>query len=113
MPLAISRAQAEGCEATSCCAAVETTTCCGQVVQEMQCGKTGGECLCGIKPGNSKQMPVAPRPQEQNDLSLIFVVAPNGEIELPVLTRTPPLWAPPAIHRTHNETQALLCVWRT
>jgi hypothetical protein len=113
LPLAISRAQADECDAISCCEVVETATCCGQVVREMRCGKTGGECLCGIRSGDSEPTPEAPRPQEQNDLSLILVAGANGLIESPLPTRTRVVWAPPASHRTHNEIQALLCVWRT
>lgn len=107
-------AQAEECVETSCCQVVESKTCCGETVREMRCGKTGGiECLCGLQPGDSEPAPEAPRPAERNDIAPALVALVGSVIDLPrpVRAQAPP--ALPAIVRSHNETQALLCIWRT
>lgn len=115
LPVAMSSAaQAEECVETSCCQVVETKSCCGETIREMQCGKTGGhECLCGLQPGDPEPAPEAPRPSERNEITPVLIALTGSVIELPKPAR---LQAPPAtlaLVRTHNETQALLCIWRT
>lgn len=106
--------QAEECVETSCCQVVETKTCCGETVREMRCGKTGGyECLCGLEPGDSEPAPEAPRPSERNDIVPVLVALIGSVIDLPTPIRSQVPPATPAVVRTHNETQALLCIWRT
>lgn len=109
-----SAAQIEECVETTCCQVVETTTCCGETVREMRCGKTGGyECLCGLESGNSEPTPDAPRPPDRNEIAPILAALSGSVIDLPTPIRSQALPASPAIVRTHNETQALLCIWRT
>jgi hypothetical protein len=106
--------QTEECVETSCCQVVETKTCCGETVREMRCGKTGGhECLCGLEPGDSEPAPEAPRPSERNDIVPVLVALIGSVIDLPTPIRSQVPPAAPAVVRTHNESQALLCIWRT
>lgn len=115
LPAVVSAAsQTEECVETSCCQVVETKTCCGETVQEMRCGKTGGrECLCGLQPGDSEPAPDAPRPTERNEIApvLVALIASVIDLPTPIRSQIPPV--APAVSRTHNETQALLCIWRT
>lgn len=109
-----SAAQIEECIATSCCQIVDTKTCCGEMVREMRCGKTGGhECLCGLESGDSEPAPEAPRPTDRNEVTPVLVAPIGSVVDLPRLMRSQVLPAAPAVVRTHNETQALLCIWRT
>jgi hypothetical protein len=109
-----SSGQVAACLEASCCLVVETETCCGGVVREMRCGKTGGSvCLCGLEPGDPEPTPEAPRPSERQELAPIVAALLGSAIDLPttVASQAPP--AALAIVRSHNETQALLCIWRT
>jgi hypothetical protein len=112
--VAWSPAQVEECAETSCCQIVETKTCCGETGREMRCGKTGGrECLCGLEPADSEPAPEAPRPADRNEIAPILVALIGSVIELPTPARSQVPPAAPAVVRTHNETQAFLCIWRT
>jgi hypothetical protein len=115
LPVAMSSAaQAEECVESSCCQVVETKSCCGETVREMRCGKTGGdECLCGLQPGDSEPAPQAPRPTDRNEVAPALFALVGSVIDLPTPVRAQAPPALPAIVRTHNETQALLCIWRT
>lgn len=110
---ASSAAQTEECVATSCCQIVETTTCYREVVREMRCGKTGGQCFCGVQSDDSDQAPEAPRPTDRSELSSVFV-APVGDM---IHTPTPVKAQSPLVSTTaelsHNQIQAILCIWRT
>jgi hypothetical protein len=109
-----SSAQIEECIGTSCCQILVTKTCCGETVREMRCGRTGGnECLCGLESGDSEPVPDAPRPPDRTEIAPILAALIGSVIEIPTPMRLPALPAAPAIVRTHNETQALLCIWRT
>ncbi len=113
LPGAISTAHAADCLSTGCCDLVETTTCCGEKVLEHRCGRTGGECLCGVDSDDSEPVPSAPAPENRNDLVQAFITGISAGYDLPtaIHPHMPPVfWV---IHRTHNETQALLCIWRT
>jgi hypothetical protein len=101
------------CTAGPCCGVVKTTTCCGEVIREMRCGVTGGECLCDHHPANTDPVPRAPRPQERNDVGPLFVAVLADVIDLAAPRRAERLPHRPVFHRTHNATQALLCIWRT
>ena len=70
------------------------------------------EDLCGLEPGDSEPAPDAPRPSERNEIApiLIALVGSVIEISTPVRLQAPPV--SPALVRTHNETRALLCIWR-
>lgn len=114
LPAAVSSvAQIEECVETSCCQVVETKTCCGETARETRCCKTGGhDCLCGLASGDSEPAPDAPPPPDRTEIAPIFAAPVGSVIDLPrpIRSQGPP--APPAIARTHNETQALLCIWR-
>ena len=115
LPVVVSNAgQVEECVRTSCCHLVEKTTCCGETVREMRCGRTGGhECFCGVEPRDSEPAPEAPRPTDRNEIAPVLVTLIGVVIDLPTPVRSQIPPASPAIVRTHNETQALLCIWRT
>ena len=90
---------AEGQEETCCCAG----SCCGAALERA--------CGCG---GDQPVPPRAPVPSEGPQLSMTMLAA-----EAAVVLDTPPAGVPvleqdagPRL-RTHNETQALLCIWRT
>ncbi|MCK4873857.1 MAG: hypothetical protein KAS72_14145 [Phycisphaerales bacterium] len=113
LPIAIGRAEPAECAATSCCQLVETTSCCGETVLVHSCAKTGGACHCSDRPGDSEPAPKAPRPQRQHDLEPVFVAGPSSAVDSPTEAPAYVRLTCPAIHRTHNETQALLCIWTT
>lgn len=113
LPVAMGSDPQGKCEATSCCVVVETTTCCGETVREMRCGTSGGRCYCGVRPDDSRPAPQAPRPLKPNDVGPIFVAAIDGGLVAPAAVRVQRRWTTPAVHRTHNELRALLCIWRT
>jgi hypothetical protein len=100
------------CDEPSCCRIIDTTTCCGEVVQEIRCGKTGGECLCHFQPDDSEPAPKAPRPTDRLETAPVFVTLVGNGFDVPVARHVRTLPASPAITRSHNETQALLCIWR-
>jgi hypothetical protein len=102
------------CDDTACCQVIETFSCCGQPVKQRYCSKSGGECRCGIGKDDSKSSPAAPPTPPRNDFtSQVFTAYTGPALVAPAAVRT---LTPPALtglHRTHNETQALLCIWRT
>lgn len=110
---ASSAAQAEECVATSCCQVVETTTCCGEAVREMRCGKTGGQCYCGVQSDDPDRAPEAPRPAERSELNPVFVASVGSTFDLPKQVKPKAPLASPQVSRSHNDTQAILCIWRT
>lgn len=114
LPAAVSAASQAGvCVDASCCQVVEMKSCCGETIREMRCGKTGGQCLCAVEPGNSEPVPNAPRPTDWNEIAPVLVGLRASVIDGLEPARLHALPAAPAIVRTHNETQALLCIWRT
>lgn len=113
LPLAASGAPAASCAVPSCCEIVETTTCCGEVIAEQRCGRTGGECRCEAAPEDTPPAPAPRAPGEQNDAGPIFLVRTARALDLLAPVRASARRAAPAIHRSHNETRALLCIWRT
>ncbi len=113
LPVVATAAPSEDCLATSCCEVISTITCCGEVINEMRCGKTGGECLCGVAPDNGEPAPPAPRPHERTELGPLFVNVLSDVIDLPPVLPTLPSATLQVRLRNHNETHALLCIWRT
>jgi len=101
------------CVATACCEVLETTTCCGRVVSQMRCGKTGRTCVCGMTPEDSTPAPETPRAPERTEMAPIFAAGVGIVLDVRAPALVCPRRTPPACRRTHNETQALLCIWRT
>lgn len=101
------------CLAIECCEVVQRTSCCGEVIDESRCRKTGGECLCAAE--SDDDQPALPAPSQDNrvEIALTLVAPANVSfdgVSLMCIASLPPT---PSVHRTHNETQALLCIWRT
>lgn len=101
------------CEPSSCCVPVEVTTCCGEVAVEVQCGESMGECRCGIRSGESGPRPEAPPPASKTGFDLTGLSATSPTVVLTMPVRGSLNAAAPALPKSHNQTQALLCIWRT
>jgi hypothetical protein len=108
---AAARTPARACAETSCCAAIELVTCCGTTVIEHRCGHSGGACLCGIDADDTAPAPKAPPAVDRLDLAGHFAPA-SLRSELARAGRRV-VGHPATGHRSHNETRALLCIWRT
>lgn len=112
LPVMLLGAGEDRCTATGCCDVVRTTTCCGEVVEEMQCRKSGGACMCATS-SHEPAAPFAPG-QDRGDLVSLFIAPPAGSTLEPIGASSVPVRpASMAIRRSHNETRALLCIWRT
>lgn len=114
LPIAIAGANGAGCAAPSCCVIVTKTGCCGEVVVETECVEADGACRCDLEPGDSDTDPKAPHPQRNwRHAGPLFATSAIGQVfNLPQRALTWSRAMQPAPNSTHNETQALLCVWR-
>jgi hypothetical protein len=113
LPAVLLGTGAERCTTTGCCDVVQTTTCCGEVVEEMRCHKSGGACLCATS-SHEPEAPALPGPPDRGDLVSLFIASAAGCMLEPVgATSVSVRPASMTIRRSHNETRALLCIWRT
>lgn len=115
LPVLTARSDGIKCVMTACCVVVETTTCCGEAVSEVRCARSGGgACQCVSPADPDSNVPTPATPESGESGPALFAAARTGfalplDREMRSLGRS----AMVAPGRTHNETQALLCIWRT
>ncbi|MCC5821666.1 MAG: hypothetical protein JJU44_00085 [Planctomycetes bacterium] len=107
------------CAHPACAPQLEMQSCCSEPPSAGDyCPMSGGPCECGVSPLPDPQpVPHAPFPKTDRD-SLTAVRAPPITIETLLETEAIPLrsaLAAPSLLSglTHNEIQALLCIWQT
>ena len=113
LPAVASRTGDDTSDEASCCKLIETVTCCGDRVVERRCGKTGGACVCGVERDDESPIPAIPRSDQRGSPEIAFVAHAGNGFSPATASRACVRWTPLARHRAHNETQALLCIWRT
>ena len=100
---------------TACCSTIETTTCCGQVAIETICARSGGECECAARPTD---LPApAPISLFVQTLGQLYHQFPElVELSSFLVDEQPQVFARGFDYttklRTHNDTQAILGIWR-
>lgn len=79
------------------------------------CGDGTDACMCAAGPDQPQRRPEAPAPRDGKNLAPLLALPLTG-----VVARRPDLArlalrpkAQPVPDKSHNEVQALLCVWRT
>jgi hypothetical protein len=103
------------CAMISCCEVVVPVSCCGKPSGEQE-REHRLECRCGMS-SNDDPEPAPNAPMPRSELGAVVVLVEfTGETIGEDASRAPRR-APEAVVlsalRTHNETQALLSVWRT
>lgn len=112
-----------GCTETVCQPVVVQVSCCGleTPAQDMDeyCPMSGGACRCGVSPADEPERgPKAPLQRSENQITLglsfasVHVQSWKNDRDACSVLRSG-LIANLVSLRTHNETQALLGVWRT
>lgn len=84
------------------------------------CSMSGGDCRCGVSPDND-HAPGPKAPLQRSDTQLTLGLSATGSVEVPSwavasdygLAGIAGLIDGLASLRTHNQTQALLGIWRT
>jgi hypothetical protein len=108
-------APAAECAATSCCEVVVQASCCGEPLIEQEQDHRDA-CRCGMSSNDDPEpTPNAPMPRTEVG-AVVVLVELTGETIDEDAARAPRRAPEPVILsalRTHNETQALLSVWRT
>ena len=96
--------QSEPC---CCCEPVDSDCCDTPAPME--------SCLCDMSPGEPERLPDAPLPRDSSETAPFFASSATAMVvDLPDPARhafSPK--AEPRVHLSHNQVQALLCVWRT
>lgn len=94
-------------ESCCCCEPVESDQCCTPAPMDA--------CQCDMGPGEPERLPEAPFPREGSESAPFFASSANVTVmELPDASRhavSPK--AEPRGHLSHNQVQAILCVWQT
>lgn len=115
--LGSARRTAHNCSESGCMQTVVRTTCCGDQIEETFCPMSGGACTCGVSAPDEAPHPTAPLPQTDHS-TLVAIQSCSGE-SYPLLISTKPIRFRYAsslsalTNYTHNETQAILGIWRT
>jgi hypothetical protein len=93
---------------------VEMVSCCGLRVVRTHCGESVNECDCGMSPGEPAPTPDAPLPTQSRETQQ-FMPAPQATAMawLPADSAQAPVRVQTVPPRSHSETQAILCIWRT
>jgi hypothetical protein len=106
----------EHCLAVSCCDVVKLNACCDVAPTDHFCERSHGSCQCGVSPGDAPdRLPEAPLPRGGNETQPLFAQLEATQI-VEISDSTSHAFATkaaPFVHRSHNQVQALLCVWRT
>ena len=124
-PAGLSAQQPDRCEAVVCCLSPATPAHCAsdatratQQNHHAACPTNGGPCDCAISPERDRRpAPDAPLPRSAPD-RLPVSTSQSTEVRSTIapepLPARAPAWSPDRLgSRTHNETQALLGIWRT
>jgi hypothetical protein len=103
------------CGPISCCEVVVPVSCCGEPMAERQADHRD-ECRCGMSSDDApERAPIAPSPRTETGVGLALVEMTGDTVNddgARVARRTPRPVVLTAL-RTHNETRAILSVWRT
>ncbi len=111
--LAASAGQDQTREKTSCCETIVKVSCCCTRIERVQCDRNMVHCTCGMDSQEPEPAPYSPTQDLRDATGMVFQATTGQTTRFPSIVRTRSSRATLVIHRTHNETQALLCIWRT